>query len=271
MNHFFFLFSFFFFLNLAAENHRFEHLFVNEGLPSGEIRAIMQDSRGFLWVGTMNGLYRYDGYAFKNYPVVFSDTRKISSAYIFWILEDQNANLWLGTKGGNGLLYWKRKDETFHQFKHSPDDTTTIGNDRVPTLLLDKNGYLWVGTYGGGLCRSSIPMQDIPEDSIPRQLTFKRYRHDPHNRSGLPSDIITYLYEDSKSRIWIGTDNGLSIMEGQNQGIIRFMNYTHDPDDFGHQQCKNRHTEVTKSQSPAEPTELIYKSRPEFNHSYTIS
>src|SRR4051812_48108244 len=77
----------------------FQHIGSREGLSELNINCIMQDSRGFIWVGTRDGLNRYDGNKFKVFKNTVSDNNCISNSFVQDILEDKNGNLWISTSG----------------------------------------------------------------------------------------------------------------------------------------------------------------------------
>lgn len=210
-------------------NYRLEHIYKNAGLPNGEPVYITQDSRGFLWIGTKLGLYRYDGYEFRKYPIRLADGTVIVNDFIFWITEDPYSNLWLST-WDNGLVYWIRDKELSYQYLHDPDDPHSIAHNKVNGTFIDSKGYLWVGTYGGGANRSIQSLNNLPEDSIPSVLSFLNFKHDPGEKNSLAGNVVRVISEDSDGRIWIGTHGGLSLLNREDEGFS-FKNYTYDPEE----------------------------------------
>ena len=85
----------------SAQQVRFKHYSVKEGISQSEIKCIFQDSEGFIWFGTQNGLNKFDGYRFEKYFNDPADTNTISSNWIFAITEDTSGCLWVGTKRGS--------------------------------------------------------------------------------------------------------------------------------------------------------------------------
>ena len=79
---------------------QFDHYGVADGISQSEILCIFQDSEGYMWFGTQNGLNKFDGYSFEKYFNNPSDTSTISNSWIFDITEDDNGIIWIGTKGG---------------------------------------------------------------------------------------------------------------------------------------------------------------------------
>ncbi|HEC42133.1 MAG TPA: hypothetical protein ENI20_04820 [Bacteroides sp.] len=87
-------------LYVRGQLPQFEHYAVEDGVSQSAIICLFQDSEGFIWIGTQNGLNKYDGYKFENYYNDPGDSNTISKSWIFDITEDQNGDLWIGTKGG---------------------------------------------------------------------------------------------------------------------------------------------------------------------------
>jgi len=108
----------------------------------------MQDSRGFLWVGTYDGLNKYDGYNFTVYKNSIDDTSSISDNRIRSMCEDKNGNIWIGTWGG-GLNKFIRDTEKFISFHHYPGDPSTIASESIFSMSIDPSGNIWIGTEGG--------------------------------------------------------------------------------------------------------------------------
>src|SRR6185437_3863548 len=108
---------------------RFTHLSGEQGLSNSWIEAIFQDSRGFMWIGTRNGLDRYDGQQFKIYQSNKKDTTSISDNSIKYIYEDIDHNLWVGT--ANGLNRFDANKDCFIRYKHNPADIKTISNNII--------------------------------------------------------------------------------------------------------------------------------------------
>ncbi|MBK9600612.1 MAG: hypothetical protein IPO36_02035 [Anaerolineales bacterium] len=99
---------------------RFEHLTIEDGLSQNAGLAIFQDSRGYLWIGTQDGLNRYDGYGFKIYKHDPDDPNSLSHNSILSMGEDKNGSLWIGTWGG-GLNRYDPATETFTRYLTDPE------------------------------------------------------------------------------------------------------------------------------------------------------
>jgi signal transduction histidine kinase/ligand-binding sensor domain-containing protein len=105
---------------------------------------------GYLWIGTKDGLNRFDGRSFKTYRNIIGDNSSISNNYILKIFQDKDSMLWIGTRGG-GLCRFNRKTDSFTTFPYDADNNESLSHPEVLCLYEDNDGILWVGTDGGGL------------------------------------------------------------------------------------------------------------------------
>ena len=91
-------------LNYGQKILDFERLTMEDGFSSGKANAIIQDSKGFIWIGTWNGLNRYDGYNCEIFQPDYRDRATISNREIVSLLEDHKGNIWIGTTSGLNCL-----------------------------------------------------------------------------------------------------------------------------------------------------------------------
>lgn len=176
----------------------FDRLNVEHGLSQNTVYTTIQDHKGFLWMGTDDGLNRYDGYTFRVYTNRTGVEGAISNSRVIALLEDSKHRLWMGTIGG-GLNRYLWETDSFIAYMHSNSDSTSLSNDRVMALAEDVSGKIWVGTADGGLNLFD-----------PETETFEVHINTPESPDVLPSNVIRSLYVDSKNKLWIGTDNGIA-------------------------------------------------------------
>src|SRR5215210_3455793 len=129
---------------------RFRHLTADNGLPNNHVETILQDRRGFMWIGTWEGLARYDGYRLLTYKHDPSNPGSLSSSAIMALLADRNGMLWVGTREG-GLNRFDPISQTFTRYQPDPANPKSIGDSGVNALAEDQAGVLWVGTNNGQL------------------------------------------------------------------------------------------------------------------------
>jgi ligand-binding sensor domain-containing protein/signal transduction histidine kinase len=164
------------------------------GLPQNSIRALLQTSDGYLWIGTEEGLTRFDGVRFTTFDE--DNTPEITNNYILSLFEDNEKNLWIGTR--DGLLAFK--NGTFKRYAEKEGLLYPV----VYCISEDSSRNLWFGTDGGGLY-------------LFKDNTFIRYTE----KNGLPNNTITDIYCDSAGTLWIGTISGLCHFKNN-----KFTNYT---------------------------------------------
>ncbi len=240
----------------AQESHeldsiKFNSLSQQHGLSLNSVNAIIQDSRGFLWIATENGLNRFDGYEFIVYEHSPNDKDSISHNEVVTLLEDSQGFIWLGTEGG-GLNRFDPTTESFLHFANqdiqdinwdalsdedeipladissSPKytinghETERISHNVIHTLVQDKNGHLWIGTEGGGL-------------NMLNQKTglFTHYTA-LGDRNSLCDNEIKALVIDQQQIIWAGTESGLTRYDSQTKQFTCYQHNSEKPTSLSH-------------------------------------
>jgi len=221
----FFLFPAILFAQL--EDIQFEHLKVEHGLSINTIECILQDSQGFIWLGTHDGLNRYDGYKFTIFRNDPSDPTSLSANRIFSIYEDRSGVLWIGTDTG-GLNKFDREKEQFTYYTNDPSDPTSLNDVVVLSIYEDSSGDLWIGTDTGGLNKL------VPGDNEESPPTFIHYKLDPDDPTRLSDNEVFSICEDNFGALWIGTYGGglNKLIPGDNEeSPPTFIHFKHDPND----------------------------------------
>jgi ligand-binding sensor domain-containing protein len=196
---------------------RFERLTTRDGLASAMINVFLQDADGFLWIGTEDGLQRYDGYSFTTYRPTRGDPYSLSENLVSCLLEDPSGDLWVGTYGG--LNRRDRKTGRFQRFLQDPDDPHSLSHNTITALCRDRLGTLWIGTRYGGLNRLDDPIRG----------RFTQFRHNPADPRSLSSDRVFTILEDRHGRLWVITDGGGINLLDRKSGTFR--QFRHDPAD----------------------------------------
>jgi signal transduction histidine kinase/ligand-binding sensor domain-containing protein len=167
---------------------KFKHLSVNEGLSNQSVECVIEDRKGFLWVGTQDGLNRYDGYEFVQYKYRFDDSTSVPGNFILSLVEDNEGNIWIGTKQ-KGLAKY---DYKLNNFKRYPSPTKVNGSN-IHSLYKDLKGNIWVGT-ANGLLRYDRGTDD-----------FIKYKIEENSSE----DDIVYCFDELQdSTILVGTYTG---------------------------------------------------------------
>ena len=193
-----------------------EHLTTAEGMPQGTVMASLQDSRGFVWLATEDGLVRYDGHDLIRYAYSRTAAKGLPGNFIFSIVEDERGDLWLPTKDV-GLARWNRATDDFTIYRHDATTADSLGSDTTRAVLIDKGGRIWVGLRGAGI--------DILDPSTGR---FQHLRHDVADPSSLADDDIYTLMLDRQGVVWVGTADGLDEWQPQRHAFRHFRHIAGD-------------------------------------------
>lgn len=194
-----------------------EHLTTSEGLPQGTVFATLHDSQGFVWLGTQDGLVRYDGHELVRYAYSRSAGTGLPGNYIRDIVEDVHHDLWIAIKDA-GLARWNRATDNFTVYRHDPANPASLASDAARTVSVDARGRVWVGTEDAGL--------DMLEPALGR---FLHLRHDPANADSLIDDRVHTLTLDRSGVLWIGTEAGLDRWQPDRGMFIHFRHSAQDP------------------------------------------
>jgi len=199
----------------SQNNSAFSRISINEGLSQSTVRAILQDSEGYMWFGTQDGLNKYDGYDFTIYKNDLDNPNTLSNNEITSIVEDNNGNLWIGTNGG-GLNKFNKTTKTFKHFKTNSNQLNKLSNDFVFSLLLDSKGFLWVGTVGGGLNVIDLKTERVEVLNA--------------NLSEINRLEVLAICEDKNGDIWVGTNKGLSKLNIETNQVVNYKFQPNNPD-----------------------------------------
>lgn len=262
--------SFYLFFFLSASLLRpqppeasFRRYTADDGLESHHIACLLQDHRGFLWVGTGNGLYRFDGYRFKAFKRDPADPASISDNSINALYEDRFFQLWIGTD--NGLNAFDSRTEKFAYYRNTQSGADSTGRNFITSLSGDAHGTLWVGTHGDGFFQFNratkkfsrielnfpnpykpgwLEISAILGDSAashkiwlgtfkqgllkldPISGGFTQYVHDPSDPQSLGSNNVISLYQDRRGTIWVGThQGGLARVRDEHLTTVQFQKH----------------------------------------------
>ncbi|MES2276578.1 MAG: two-component regulator propeller domain-containing protein [Bacteroidota bacterium] len=182
----------------------FTHINYEQGLSNSSIEAVLQDSRGFLWFGTTDGLNRFDGQSIRVYRHILNDPRSLSNNYIHCLFEDSKHRMWIATN--DGLNLFNPVSDDFTNFKHR-DDYTKKNGDKINYIFQDDANSLWLCTAWGALTRFDLKSNrfvDLFFDSASHPLEY-------HN--------VYCVAKRNAQEFWVGTEKGLNVF---NQKLKRF-------------------------------------------------
>lgn len=234
-----------------ADSIIIEHISTDDGLSNRNINCIMEDSYGFLWIGTADGLNRYDGYEFVVYKNDVWDSTSLSSPIINVLTEDAKGNIWIGTR--NGLNLYQRLSDSFVRYTHDPKNEYSISkSEDINAIIIDRNNsnYIWIGTKGGGLNLLDIELQ-----------RFYSFMHNPENQNSISGDLVSSLFQDSFGDFWIGTDNA-GLNKFKLSSIPKTANDKYDVNKFNSIEFEHYLNERAEGgDSPSTSVANIYENR----------
>lgn len=178
-------------------------------MSQGSVNCLTQDRAGFIWLGTQDGLNRYDGYKFKTFRHDPGDSNSIPNEWIHALYNDRSGTVWIGSDGG-GLSKWITSENRFETIP-LPGRVNPRSSYPVKAICEDRDGKLWVGSDGDGL---------IQYDKEKKH--FVHYTRDLTNTNSPGSNNISSLAEDPEGHIWIGTTGGLDRFEKANKRFTHF-------------------------------------------------
>ncbi len=221
----------------------------DNSLNDNFIRAIYEDSKGIIWIGTREGLNRFD-----RTQDTFSFFRKsqspnsISDNQITAITQTKDGSLWVGTT--NGLNQFDKAKNSFKRYWYKFNDSTALSDNHIVSLFEDNEGFLWIGTLSGGVNKFDFSTNQFTQylnqennsnslsDNVVRSICednkgniwiataggglnkfnkktgqFTVYKHNPSDHNSLAHNSVKYLYFSEKSGLWVGTHSGLSLLD----------------------------------------------------------
>lgn len=232
----------------VAEDFIFEQVLYEDNQPFGIVESFQQDSTGFIWIGTKEGLFRYDGIRFRKYLFNREDTSSLSNNVVRKIFIDSRNNLWVATEFG--LNRYITEQDCFIRYLVNNKDKKSIPGNFVTKIVEDKQGFLWMSTLDAGLIKldmntysytmystSSVDAQKTSNNFFNTVYLSKNgtvwlgsgsngveYFNPGANSRSLPSGKCdgAHLYgrdvkciiEDAKGNLWFGTNgNGISVYD----------------------------------------------------------
>jgi PAS domain S-box-containing protein len=245
----------------------FVRLSIQDGLSQGSGQAIIQDRRGFIWIGTEDGLNRYDGYRFRVFrPSADPSTLSNNSATV--LFEDSQGAIWVGTN--SGLNRYNRDLDNFTRFFNDPNDPQSLSHNTIYSICEDRSGTLWIGTDGGlnawdrttgnftryvrgsadpvASSRRGVRAMVVDRTGLlwmgtfgglhafePKTGKMTRYVNDPRDPFSLSGNQVSELFDDPDGMLWVGTDGaGLNALDRKTGRFTRYRNDYSRPRSLSH-------------------------------------
>jgi ligand-binding sensor domain-containing protein len=180
-----------------TNNLRFDHLSIKDGLPSDDLKCVLQDHLGFIWVSSGGGLSKYDGYEFVNYYFNEEDS---NSAIRSNIVEDSEGDIWAATNGGISIFL--RSEDRFVSYMPEKNNPNSLNDNRIVRFFQDSEGNMWIGTRRGGI-------NFVKKEFLKNKSTGLKFQHIRLDKSVKESEWINDILEDNDKNIWACSNNGL--------------------------------------------------------------
>lgn len=174
-----------------------------QGLSQATARVMVQDRSGFIWIGTQDGLSRFDGYEFRVYKADRDDPWSLSQNHVLALAADADGSLWIGTQAG-GLNHYDPLLDRFVSYRADPARHTAIASNQVTALLLDRDDRLWVANSVGRmqwLDRARAELVDTPVGTQPALR------------------MVRSMLQTADGGIWLGARDGLWRVEADGSGL----------------------------------------------------
>jgi ligand-binding sensor domain-containing protein/serine phosphatase RsbU (regulator of sigma subunit) len=198
MKHVLFIFSLLLQGSLIGQVVHFRHVTADHGLPVNGVTAIVQDKTGFIWIGTPEGLCRYDGFEVITFAHDPNDENTISGLAVKCLAADSKNRIWAGTRSSGLNLYDPEKGK-FTRFSVDSTRAGSLSNNHI-TCILEVHGQIFVGTAGGGI--------NIFNE---KDRGFSQISQKKGEPQSLSSNYVRSLSYDGKDKLWIGYyDAGVS-------------------------------------------------------------
>lgn len=193
----------------GAQEFSITRFSLENGLSQSSVSCVEQDDRGFLWIGTQDGLNRYNGSEFEVYKQTPFDTASLSSNYITALCADKNGKIWVGTQLDGLDLFDPRTRQCVHFNQTSP---LRLIDNRILAIHQDKWGQVWVATSKG-----------LNRIIAQKKEGIVTYKIDAFFTTPIPgykrSNVILSIFEDTKNRLWVGTSTGLFYMDNAQKNV----------------------------------------------------
>ncbi len=194
-------------LAAAPRTFNFRHYTVDNGLSSNIVRSILQDSRGFIWIGTEEGLNCFDGQNIKRYLCNNGSSCTLGNNYINVLFEDSEGKIWIGTD--TGVYLYLHAQDLFYLFRPQTAYGTSI-TSIVNNIVEDKHQNIWLATHGQGTFKYDTKTRKLEQYMCPVQ----------------PQSLVNYVYVDREDAVWITTRNPQNPLAKYNPKKNKFENFT---------------------------------------------
>ncbi len=181
---------------------RFELLGRSRGLPNSQVQSIVQDKTGFIWIGTGDGLARWDGQRFEVFRNIQGNPSSLGASFISDLLLTRDGTLWVGTIGG-GVNRYRPDRAAFDRFAAKPGEQGALQSSSILAMAEGPDGRIWVGTQGGGL--------GILDPATGKVRTFAT--------EDALDPTVSAVHAGADGTMWVGTSAGLFSLDSKKMAV----------------------------------------------------
>lgn len=197
----FYLFFILFTIPSTAKQFYFKKYQVEKGLSHNSVWCILQDSYGFMWFGTTDGLNRFDGQRFIVYKNDIQDPNSLGNNYVQALFEDNHNNIWVGTN--SGIYIYDRNSENFTHFKKKTKYEVSISSE-VTKIIQTQKGQIWIATLGQGIFIFDPQTDELTQNSQDTSFSWDLSEDKAHKvySSSLQEGLISYDLNGERTYIY---------------------------------------------------------------------
>jgi signal transduction histidine kinase/ligand-binding sensor domain-containing protein len=196
------------------------------------ITAMAQDANGFLWIGTQDGLFRYDGYRFRRYAHLPGDAASLAGDYVNVLWIGLDGRVWVGTHA-DGISVLDVASERFTHYRNQVGVAGSLAANKIWALTGDAAGGVWVATDNG------------LDYLAPGKANFQHHQQSAGNEPGKDGSLldnhVRSLLQDRQGRLWVGSEKGLQQWRPDGKGFVTVASNPHDPGSLAGQRIMALH------------------------------
>ncbi|GJQ61253.1 MAG: hypothetical protein SCALA702_03060 [Melioribacteraceae bacterium] len=201
----------------------FDHITIEDGLSNSLIHDIAQDSAGFIWAATQEGLNRFDGYEITSFKISDDTENSIPDNWITSLVTDHDGNLWFGTRA-RGFGKFITDSTKFQNYHGRLLDEFGEMSLRIQRMYLTKDSILWIGSWGGGLIKYDTESGEM-----------KRYLANPSDPHAIIENKIYAIFEDSQGFLWTSSHkSGVDRFSREEEKFVNFSVESEIPNGLEH-------------------------------------
>ncbi|MCF8450879.1 MAG: histidine kinase [Taibaiella sp.] len=193
--------------NAQEGSYRFLNITARDGFNPAIVTSMIQDRKGYIWYGSLNGLYKYDGYKTERHVNKYNKQNTISENSVYSIVEDKDGNIWIST-ATEGVNCFDPIKKRFTQYRHKKGDNNSIVSNRMKRLYIDSKNRLWIGYAGDGWTVYDLKTKNM-RHYLAKPTNINFYGFDGANT---PDPFL----EDRNGGMWITSACGLHFHDTNN-------------------------------------------------------